>query len=127
MVEYHARDAANPGLDEVLSDVMKATWQAPRAGGLAAETQAAVESATLESLLGLAASTQASPEARAIARLQVATLKAQLTAATTLPHERQAHRAAALARIAEFERDPAKFVPTPPVDAPPGMPIGEDY
>ena len=127
LVEYHARDAANPGLDEVLSGVLKATWQAPRASGLAAETQSAVESATLESLLGLAASSQASPEARAIARLQVATLKAQLTPASTLSRERQAHRAAALARIAEFERDPTKFVPAPPVEAPPGMPIGEDY
>jgi hypothetical protein len=107
--------------------VLKATWQAPRAGGLAAETQSAVESATLESLLGLAASNQASPEAREIARFQVAALKTQLTAAaSTLPRERQAHRAAALARIGEFERDPAKFVPAPPVDAPPGMPIGEE-
>jgi hypothetical protein len=128
LVEYHARDSGNPGLDEVLSSVLKATWQAPRAGGLAAETQSAVESATLESLLGLAASNQASPEAREIARFQVAALKTQLiAAASTLPRERQAHRAAALARIAEFERDPAKFVPAPPVDAPPGMPIGEDY
>jgi len=127
LVEYHARDATNPGLDEVLSNVLKATWQAPRASGLAAEAQSAVESATLESLLGLAASNQASPEARAIARFEVATLKTQLTANYALPRERQAHRAAALARIAEFERDPGKFVPTPPVEAPPGMPIGEDY
>jgi hypothetical protein len=126
-VEYHARDAANPGLDEVLTSVLKATWQAPRASGLAAETQSAVESATLESLLDLAASNQASPEARAIARFEVATLKTQLTANYALPRERQAHRAAALARIAEFERDPSKFVPAPPVEAPPGMPIGEDY
>jgi hypothetical protein len=54
-------------------------------------------------------------------------LKTQLTSASALPRERQAHRAAALARISEFERDPAKFVPAPPVEAPPGMPIGEDY
>jgi hypothetical protein len=127
LVEYHARDAGNPGLDEVLSDVLKATWQAPRASGLAAVTQSTVESVTLESLLGLAASNQASPEARAIARYQVATLKTQLTAANALPRVRQAHRAAALARIAEFERDPTKFVPAAPVAAPPGMPIGEDY
>ncbi len=37
LVEYHARDAANPGLDEVLASVLKATWQAPRFSGLAAE------------------------------------------------------------------------------------------
>ena len=122
LVEYHAREASNPGLDEVLGGVLKATWQAPRASGLAAEVQSAVESATLESLLGLAASNQALPEARAIARFEVMRLKTQLTAST----DRQPHRAAALARIAEFEREPAKFVPAPPVIAPPGMPIGEE-
>jgi hypothetical protein len=126
LVEYHARNAENPGLDEALSEVMKATWQAPRATGLAAEIQSAVESATLESLLGLAASNQASPEARAIARFHVMALKAQLGVSGPLPRERQAHRAAALARIALFERDPGKFVAAPAVDAPPGMPIGEE-
>jgi hypothetical protein len=29
-------------------------------------------------------------------------------------------------RIEEFERDPAKFVPAKPIEAPPGMPIGDD-
>jgi hypothetical protein len=29
-------------------------------------------------------------------------------------------------RIQEFERDPQKFVPSKPVEAPPGMPIGDD-
>jgi hypothetical protein len=125
-VEYHARNSDNPGLDEVLDGVLKATWQAPRAGGLAGETQFAVESATLERLLGLAASQETSTEARAIARFAVTTLKTQLAASRSLAREGQAHRAAALARIAEFERDPAKFVPAPPVEAPPGMPIGED-
>ena len=121
-MEYHARDAANPGLEEVISGVLKATWQAPRASGLAGEVQSAVETATLERMLGLAASNDALPEARATARLAVMRLKTQLTASTG----QQADRAAALARIAEFERDPAKFVPAPPVVAPPGMPIGED-
>jgi hypothetical protein len=123
LVEYHARDAANPSLDEVISGVLKTTWQAPRATGLAAEVQSAVETATLERMLGLAASNDTLPEARAIARLAVMRLKTQLTASTG---GGQAHRAAALARIAEFERDPAKFVPAPPVVTPPGMPIGED-
>jgi hypothetical protein len=126
LVEYHARETNNPGLDEVLNEVLKVTWQAPRANGLAGETQAAVESATLEGLLGLAASPQTSPEARAIARFEVTGLKKQLSVASNLSREGQAHRAAALARIGEFERDPVKFVPMPPVDAPPGMPIGQD-
>jgi hypothetical protein len=122
LVEYHARDAAYPGLDEVIGGVLKTTWQAPRSSGLAAEVQSAVETATLERMLSLAASNDALPEARATARLAVMRLKTQLTTSTG----QQAHRAAALARIAEFEHDPAKFVPAPPVVAPPGMPIGEE-
>jgi hypothetical protein len=38
----------------------------------------------------------------------------------------QAFRAEEVARIDEFFRDPAKFVPAKPIPAPPGMPIGED-
>jgi hypothetical protein len=37
------------------------------------------------------------------------------------------HRAALISRIEEFEKDPAKFVPAAPVEAPPGMPIGDDF
>ena len=40
--------------------------------------------------------------------------------------ENQAWRAYEVARIDEFLKDPAKFVPAKPVPAPPGMPIGED-
>jgi hypothetical protein len=40
--------------------------------------------------------------------------------------EGQAFRADELARIDEFFRDPAKFVPAKPIPSPPGMPIGEE-
>ena len=36
------------------------------------------------------------------------------------------HRAALIDRIQSFEHDPDKFVPAKPVEAPPGMPIGDD-
>jgi hypothetical protein len=36
------------------------------------------------------------------------------------------HRSAMIARIQEFERAPEKFSPATPIEAPPGMPIGED-
>ena len=36
------------------------------------------------------------------------------------------HRAALIERIQEFQRDPAKFTPAKPIEAPPGMPIGDD-
>ncbi|MGA7506519.1 MAG: zinc-dependent metalloprotease, partial [Candidatus Sulfotelmatobacter sp.] len=55
LVEYHARDAANPGLAQVIDAVVMATWKAPRATGLASETQRVTEVAALEHLLALAA------------------------------------------------------------------------
>jgi hypothetical protein len=36
------------------------------------------------------------------------------------------HRAALIHRIEEFDRDPAKFVPAKAIEAPPGMPIGDE-
>jgi hypothetical protein len=37
-----------------------------------------------------------------------------------------AHRAAAIAKIERFQKDPAKFAPPPELAAPPGQPIGSD-
>jgi hypothetical protein len=51
----------------------------------------------------------------------------QLTTAPPLADTAEAiHRFAMIERINEFERDPAKFIPTPPLPAPPGTPIGDD-
>jgi hypothetical protein len=36
------------------------------------------------------------------------------------------HRKAMIARLEEYNRDPAKFTPAKAVEAPPGMPIGDD-
>jgi hypothetical protein len=51
----------------------------------------------------------------------------QLTTAPPLTDTAEAiHRAALIARIEEFLRDPAKFSPAKPLEVPPGMPIGDD-
>ena len=34
MIEYHARDASNPGFDELLDEVLATTWKAPASGGI---------------------------------------------------------------------------------------------
>jgi hypothetical protein len=51
----------------------------------------------------------------------------QLTSAAPLEDTAEAiHRTALIDRIKRFDADPAKFVPTPPIAAPPGMPIGDE-
>lgn len=128
LVEHHARDGAQPSLESVLEAVLQATWKTPRANGLAAATQFAVEDVTLEHLLGLAASGGASGEARAIARDEALRLRDWLKSSGAPPgsEELAAHRSAAVARVEEFERDPGKFVLAPALAAPPGQPIGDD-
>jgi len=128
LMEYHARDASVPSLDGVLSAAVTAVWRGPKESGLALEVQHAVQMRLLEALLSLTANKSASAEARAVARSQVEMLKQMLVSDAVDPHDLSegAHRSAALDRIAEFERDPAKFAPAAVVVAPPGMPIGSD-
>ena len=119
LVQYHARDASNPGLDEVIASTLISTIKATSASGLALSIQHAVASRTLEALLALAADPTASSEARSIALAQITSLQASLGT------PKDPSRAALLARIEQFKKDPSKLPASKPLEAPPGMPIGD--
>ena len=94
---------------------------------MSSEVERAVEFRALEAMLALAVNPAASSQARAIARSHINDLLKQWIAAAPLQDTAEAiHRTALIDRINEFERDPAKFVPVKPIEAPPGMPIGDD-
>jgi len=120
LIEYHAREANSPSLDELIDATLVATWKAPRQSGLALAVQQSVETETLEHLLALGANTTTSAEVRAIVRARAAKLGADLASST------EPNRIAAAARIDEFLKHPETFKPAPPIEAPPGMPIGND-
>ena len=124
LVQYHARNPQTPGLKEVLDATFKAVEQRPRGTGLNVTVSRAVEARALEALLTLAGDTTASDEARAVARAYALALKS--SGETSAAAEEIAFHAAMSARIEQFERDPAKFIPAKPIEPPPGMPIGEE-
>jgi hypothetical protein len=128
LVEYHARDSSQLGLEEELDAVLASTWRSPRQTGMAAETQFTVEDVLLEHLLELAASKDASSQARALALASAIKLEDWLKAqsASTANAETAAHWAAGVATIERFRSDPAKFTPAPDLPAPPGQPIGAE-
>jgi Met-zincin/Domain of unknown function (DUF5117) len=150
VVEFHARDAKQLGLTDMMDAVLAATWRSPRRPGLEQETQFTVEDIVLNHLLRLAASgsgsgssgaafpagmsideprsASASPQARAQALAAVDQLDGWLknNPFSSDSPEYAAHRAAALALIARFHADPAKFAPPPELPTPPGQPIGVD-
>jgi hypothetical protein len=126
LVEYHAREAKNPGLDEVLNRLLAATWDAPRAASaFDAAVQDVVKDVTLYHLMMLAANDQASTGARAGAWSALEKLKASLTKQKTArPLDGQVIEA--LARIKKFQDDPRAVTLPKPLEPPDGQPIGSD-
>lgn len=125
LVEYHARDSAEPSLDEVIDATLKSTGSATDSSGLTVEVKRGVDSRIVEAMLGLAANPGASAEVRGALRVKLQALR-DAYARDSAGGENAAWRAYEVARIDEFLKDPAKFVPAKLVPAPPGMPIGEE-
>jgi hypothetical protein len=128
LVQYHMRVPAAPSLRGVLEAVSKTTAERPEGGHtMSSEVERAVEFRAVEAMLSLATNPQASTQARAIARSHINDVLKEWTSAAPLTDTAEAiHRAALIARVEEFERDPAKFVPAKTIETPPGMPIGDD-
>ena len=128
LIEYHMRVPASPSLRSVLEAVSTAVAERPEGGHtMSSEVERAVEFRALEAMLALAVNPAASSQARAIVRWHIDDVLKQFTSAPPLQDTAEAiHRAALVNRIQDFERDPGKFVPSKPVEAPPGMPIGDE-
>lgn len=128
LVEFHARDARNPGLVEVIDRILGATWKAPAASGYHRQIQHTVNMVILGDLMALASGERAQNEARAIATLKLDELKAWLSTQlrATQDLEQRAYLYYAVLQIKRFEDDPKKMNLTRPSDLPDGQPIGSD-
>jgi hypothetical protein len=128
LIEYHMRVPDSPSLRSVLEAISKTVAERPEGGHtMSSEVERAVEFRAIEAMLALAVNPATSSQARAITRSHINEVLKEFT--TTPPPTDTAeaiHRAALVERINEFQRDPAKFVPAKPIEAPPGMPIGDD-
>ena len=127
LIEFHARDAANPGLQEVLDAIISATWKAPHNAGYSGEVARTVDDVVLYDLLNLAMNDQAMPQVRAVASHEAEQLKAWLISnKTNGDPAQQAHVAYAASQIEQFQKDPKKLDLPPPAEPPDGPPIGDD-
>ncbi|MBI5281051.1 MAG: zinc-dependent metalloprotease [Candidatus Solibacter usitatus] len=119
LVEFHARDAAQPPLGEVIDRLWTKTWKPAPAPGLQGEIQRTVQLSALRRVMSLAVDEAASGGARAAAGAKISDLKSWLSL-----RPRNAHISYALAQIAAFEKDPKEMRLPKAQEAPPGMPIG---
>ncbi|HMG84492.1 MAG TPA: zinc-dependent metalloprotease [Terracidiphilus sp.] len=128
LIEYHMRVPASPSLRSILEAVSSTVAERPEAGhSMSSEVERAVEVRAVEAMLALAVNPAASSQARAIASWHMRDLLKQWTS-TPMPQDtaEAIHRAALIDRVERFTHDPDKFVPEKPIEAPPGMPIGDD-
>ena len=119
LVEYGARDPRNLTLQAVIEAALAATAKAPRSGGLIQAVQRAVYVRTVEALLTLAASPNAPAEVRAVTQAKLTEIRRQADT-------RSATDAYLAHRIDLYFAGPEKFAPAEPIEAPPGMPIGDE-
>ena len=126
LVEFHARDAENPSLGEVLDTIIGQTWKRARPAGYAAEIARVVDDVVLDELMRLSADETASYAVRALAGLKLEELKTWTMEALSpkLDEATRAHLTYASTRIARFQKEPAAFLPREPTAAPDGPPIG---
>lgn len=126
LLQYHARDAKNPSLlGDVIDAALLETHPArpaananAAAGSLAALIQDAIYQRTVESLLTLAADPKAAAGVHAVVYAKLLAIRAATDPGR--PTELYLRH-----RIDLFDHNPKEFVPAPPTQAPPGMPIGE--
>ena len=115
-MEYHARDAEEPSLDEVMDTALAAARPTASTGGLTDAVANAVYVRAVESCWGW----------RQMGRLRRGAGCGHGEAGRIKAVKGSPVDAYVSARIMQLENDPAKFVPAAPVEAPPGMPIGDD-
>lgn len=104
VASFHARDAAHPGLDEVLTALLAATWTAApaREPAMHGALRRAAQRATLDAMLDLAGSPSATAQVRATTEQHLALLRQRLAATPGAGNEERGHRAAAARDIERY-------------------------
>ena len=119
-------DANAPSLEEVLDELMKATWLAPRVQGYAGEIQRTVNLTALRHLMNLALDDDASDQTRAWAYNSIRGLDMWLNNRRLDPPAWEAHDAYTKLMIKQWLDNPEPFALPTPAYVPPGSPIGTD-
>jgi hypothetical protein len=130
MIEYHALDPANPGFDELLTDLMDTTWKthSSTSSGYKGAIQRTVNAVVLDHLMMLACDEHASAQVRGTVSLKLEELRKWI--ATQMPSAKdeavKAQLFFAASQIDHFRKNPAEIHLTMPATPPEGDPIGTD-
>jgi len=127
LVEYHARDANQPGLAKVLNTVVDKTILTKAPNGLAGEVKRNVDFIVLDHLMSLAVNKDASPAAQSIAMAEVKELTTKINRKRGKLSRDKSHVEMMQYRIKSFLNEPDDYIPVSVPPAPPGSPIGTEF
>jgi len=124
LVEYSARNTANPGFGEII-DALTATTFKSTSKGLEKEINLMIQKLAIQHLIALASNPKAAEQVRAIAQFKLFDLEKTLnTKKNSGTDGEQAHFQYLLSKINYYKNNPKEVIPSPAVDLPAGSPIG---
>ena len=126
LVEFHAQNVANPDLQEVIREIIVATWQTPApSSAYHGAIQRTVQTVAVNKLIDLAADENTAQQVRAIANEALRALLPELKKVGMLEANALAHRKLIAEEIERFlTRPDATRKRATPLPTPPGDPIG---
>jgi hypothetical protein len=125
VIAQHAVDPAQPGLEEILDRLTKATFDAGTSNAYEAEVRRAEERVLIDRIMWLATGSP-NAQVRATAAMKLSNLAARLKAETGRSEPDRAQHMLLAEDIKRFLDRPAEIVkPIYTSDAPPGAPIGD--
>ncbi|HEY5915936.1 MAG TPA: zinc-dependent metalloprotease, partial [Chryseolinea sp.] len=128
LVEYHARDPKQPGLESVIDKLVNATIKSPQKSGYESAVQITVNDVLINALISLAANKTSSTQVRSVAFLKLNQLETWLKdrQKSVVDEGWKAHYMYAQERIRTFKDAPQDFKLEQELNPPPGQPIGAD-
>lgn len=128
LVQHHALNNAQPGLDFVLDELLNVTWKSKLREGYQGEIRHAVNAVALKNIMYLVSNNMASEQARAVTFSKLMDLKSWARKQSVLAKDKYERAALEFAvfQIEQFEKDPTSFKRVEPLSPPDGSPIGTE-
>jgi len=124
LIEYSARNSANPSFSNLIDELVKTTFNGT-VSGLEKEIHLMIQKLVVQHLIGLASNPKAAEQVRAIAQFELFELEKILTPKKNSGTDgERAHFQYLLSKIHYYKNNPKEVIPSPAVDLPAGSPIG---
>ncbi len=126
LIEYHARNASQPGFSKILDELGSAIWQTQVENGYNGELQKVVNNALLSNLMQLALNNSTTPAVKALTWQKIQEMKdiAADKSMSVSNSDVKAHYNYIVHQIEMFNSNPEKYKDTRQEMPPQGAPIG---